>query len=58
MNQMTEYQFVERMATCHGEDCSNADIGVVVLVMETTIVQCGACGRIITDITDVEPATP
>lgn len=49
---MTQPEFLERMATCHTEDCGNAEIAIPVrLVDENTTVTCGVCGQPITDVT-------
>lgn len=50
-----EIELTERVATCHTEDCGNADIAIsVMLVDENTTVICGVCGQSITDIAEVD----
>lgn len=44
---------MERVATCHTEDCDNAEIAITVkLVDSNTTVQCGVCGQAITDVAE------
>lgn len=44
-------EMLERVATCHTEDCDNRDIAIPVkLVDESTTVQCGVCGQPIDDV--------
>jgi hypothetical protein len=53
MTMQPDGELLERIATCHTEDCVNVDIPIeVFLVDENTTVHCGPCGQLIEDIVE------
>jgi len=51
MTVQPDQELLERVATCHTEDCVNVDIPIsVMLVDENTAVYCGPCGQPIDDV--------